>query len=86
MRASVAALGHPARMDWQPLSNNEKFIYTRQKQTLRQVQECMASAVIECLAYAWDSMGSIPTIAKICKNLEIRISGTRVRIQQGSCW
>jgi hypothetical protein len=30
MHASVAALGHPARMDWQPLSNNEKFIYSRQ--------------------------------------------------------
>jgi hypothetical protein len=46
----------------------------------------MASAVVECLAYDWDSMGSIPTFAKFCKNLEIRISGTRVRIPQGACW
>ena len=46
----------------------------------------MASAVVEGLAYGRVSMGSIPTNVKFYKYLEIRISGTRVRIPQGACW
>jgi hypothetical protein len=47
---------------------------------------CMASAVVEGLAYGRVSMGLIPTNVQFCKKLEICISGTRVRILQGACW
>ena len=61
MRASVAALGHPAQMDWQPLSNAGRFmviieIYSP-KLKWRQVQECMVSAMVEQVAFVWGSMG-----------------------------
>ena len=76
---------HPAWMDWQPLSKNKLYILSQKiictsQNNVDTSAGCMASAVVESLAYVWDSMGSIPTIAKFCKILEIRISGTRVRI------
>ena len=83
---------HPARMDWQPLSK-KKNIHPQPKQYICTCQNislacagCMASAVVEDLACGMVSMGSIPTKVQFCKNLEICISGTRVRILQGACW